>query len=357
MGRQMLKELRRGDAVNEIYLVESANYKQARNGKPFIQMVLRDASAAVKALRWEANRDEYRQLERHPFVQVHGRVEEYQGALQIVVDEMDSLSEQDARVNTSDFLPRTRFAIDDLERRFFAVARAIEDPCLREIVDNVLARPGVRQGLLAAPAGKVLHHAWIGGLLEHIVSLAELSRRVLEQYPWLDRDMLLAGVLLHDIGKVEELTYQKGFGYSDDGQLVGHIAMALSWIDEAAKGKNGADAARVRELKHLVASHHGKLEFGSPKPPMTAEALALHFLDNLDAKLISVLDGFDAAEAQLADDRWGDFNAMLGARVYFPPGMEARVAAWRNSIGAPSPAAGKPAPAKPAPAKPAEPAR
>ncbi len=341
MVRTMLRDVRRGESVDAVFLLESANFKQARNGKPFIQMVLRDRSASMKALRWEANREEFRLLERLPFIHISGRVEEYQGTLQIIIDELNSLSEEDARVNPSDFLPQSKYPLEEMKKRLDAVVRGIEDAPLRKLVEAVLARPGVREGLYRAPAGKAMHHAYLGGLLEHVLSLADLSHLVLGHYRWLDGSMLMAVVLLHDIGKVAELTYHVGFGYTDEGQLVGHIPIAVAWIDEAASGIPELAAERVTELKHLVASHHGKLEFGSPKVPMTGEALALHFLDNLDAKLAAYLQSYEDTALDPQGDRWGDFHTMLGARIYFPRGLDARLGRT-------------PAPAAPAPSAPAK---
>ena len=219
----------------------------------------------------------------------------------------------------ADFLPHSRHSIDDMMEELERHVAGISDSQIRRLVEEVLARPGVREGIRQAPAGKVMHHAYIGGLLEHIVSLARLADQVAEHYTWLDRSILMAGVLLHDIGKIAELSYRTGFGYTDEGQLVGHIVMGVTWIDEAARKLGDIDPDKVLEVKHLVASHHGKLEFGSPKTPMTAEAFTLHFLDNLDAKLAAFRQCYEDADMSPASvERWGDFNPMLGTRLYYP---------------------------------------
>ncbi len=318
MTQKSLRELRRGETVNGVFLVETANFKQARNGKPFIQMALRDSSASVKALRWEANREEFREVERHPFLMVNGRAEEFHGNLQIIIDEMSSLSADDANVNPAEFLPRTPHNIDAMRDELQEIIAGIPDAAVRKLVETVLERPGVAEGLCSAPAGKVMHHAYIGGLLEHVLSLARLSLKVLEHYPWLDRSTLLAGVVLHDLGKIEELSFKTGFGYTDEGQLLGHIVLILSWIDEAALSVPGLDPEVLLHLKHVVASHHGKLEFGSPKIPMTSEAITLNYLDNLDAKLAGFRQAFQDAQLEPDGERWGDYNPMMGSRLYFP---------------------------------------
>ncbi|MCA8960950.1 MAG: HD domain-containing protein, partial [Planctomycetes bacterium] len=273
MGRTFLKDLKRGMSVSDVFLVESANFKQARNGSHFLQLVLRDYTGSVRALRWESNPEEYRQIERNPFLFASGRVEEYQGNLQIIVDEMTSLSADDAKVDPAEFLPRSRYSIDAMVDELRRLIGSIERAPVRALVERVLERPDGWPGLRGAPAGKTMHHAYIGGLLEHVLSLAKLALGVADHFPWLDRGLLIAGIVLHDLGKIGELDYRAGFSYTTEGQLIGHIAMVTQWIDEAARSVPDLDAETLIELKHLVLSHHGKLEFGSPKVPATAEAI------------------------------------------------------------------------------------
>jgi len=318
MQAQLLKNAKRGERLEGVFLVESANFKQSKNGKNFIQLTLRDHSAAVKALRWEANREEFRGIERNPFLRVNGRVEEYQGNIQVIIDELEPVGADDARVDPADFLPRSRFDIDAMQKELEGIVASIPDEGLRRIVLRVLDRPGLRAAFRNAPAGKTMHHAYIGGLLEHVLSLAQLVERVCDHYRWLDRGMLLAGVVLHDVAKTAELSFETGFGYTDEGQLLGHIVLVSGWIREAARELGDVDPETVLQLEHLVISHHGKLEFGSPKKPMTAEALAFHFIDNLDAKLAGFWQAYRESNPAPGDARWGDTNFMLEVRPYFP---------------------------------------
>lgn len=321
MSQPRLNDIRRGDTVEGVYLVEGANFKQSRNGKYFIQMTLRDASAAVRALRWEATQKDYASLEKNPFLSVQGRVEEFQGNKQIIVDGFDPVSAEDARIDPKDFLPHSKYDIDDMLADLKQIIADMPNPGLRDLVQAVLARPEVVQGLPASPAGKSMHHAYVGGLLEHVLSLSRLALQIADHYPWLDRSMLIAGVVLHDLGKVNELSYMTGFGYTDEGQLLGHIVIVLGWIDDAARSVPSLDSKDLLELKHIVASHHGKLEFGSPKTPMTAEAIALHFLDNLDAKLAAFHQAFQDAPLAGAE-RWSEYSHMFSSRLYFPERMD-----------------------------------
>ena len=325
MARLALKDIRRGDPISGIYLVEGANFKQSRNGKPFIQMTLRDASAAVKALRWEANRQEFREIEKNPFLHVTGRVEEFQGAPQVIIDELDALSAEAAKVDPTDFLPASRYSLDEMERALHGLIAEIEDDGVRELVGRVLERPIVAHGLRRAPAGKSMHHGWVGGLLEHTLSLARIAKGIAAHYPWVDESLLIAGVVLHDIGKVEELAYDVGFSYTDNGQLVGHITIAVGWIEEAAREVKGLDPEKLMHLKHLVTSHHGKLEFGSPRVPMSAEAIILHFIDNIDARIAGYLEAFETSGGSKKEASWSDYHPMFASRLFFPADLGERV--------------------------------
>lgn len=318
MQNHLLKNLRRGERLEGVFLVETANLKQTRAGKHFVQLVLRDYSASVRALRWDSSRDEFRQVERNPFLRVSGRVEEYQGNLQVILDELEPLGADDARVDPAEFLPRSRFDIEEMQKELEGMIGTIRDDGLRRLLLAVLDRPGLRDAFRTAPAGKTMHHAYIGGLLEHVLSLAQMADRVCDHYRWLDRDMLLAGVILHDIGKTAELSWEAGFGYTDEGQMIGHIVMVAGWIEEAAKELGDVEPETTLALRHIVVSHHGRLEYGSPKKPMTAEALALHFIDNLDAKLAGFWQAFQESNPGPGDSRWGDNNFMLEVRPYFP---------------------------------------
>ena len=318
MQDHLLKNLKRGARLEGVFLVESANFKQTRNGKHFVQLTLRDHSAAVKALRWDSNREEFRGIERNPFLRVSGRVEEYQGNMQIVVDNLEPVAADDARVDPAEFLPRSPFDISQMQKELDGIIASISDEGIRRLVVKVLDREGLRRSFRNAPAGKTMHHAYVGGLLEHVLSLAQVAERICDHYRWLDRSMLLAGVVLHDIAKTAELSFDTGFGYTDEGQLIGHIVLVARWIREAAEELGDIDPEVVMQLEHLVLAHHGKLEYGSPKKPMTAEALAMHFIDNLDAKLAGFWQAYREANPAPEDQRFGDMNFMLEVRPYFP---------------------------------------
>jgi 3'-5' exoribonuclease len=197
--------------------------------------------------------------------------------------------------------------------------RSIDNPHLRTLADCFLLDDALMRKVARCPAGIKNHHAYIGGLLEHIVNLMEVADRVLPFYPVLDRSLLLMGTFLHDLGKIDELTYDRGFGYSDEGQLIGHVVMAVGLLEgkvrEAEKlSGEPMPVETVLRLKHMIVSHHGQYEFGSPKLPMTLEAVALHQLDNLDAKLHNFAQ--QMREDPNVDSAWTHFHPTLGRKLF-----------------------------------------
>ncbi|RTZ91895.1 MAG: hypothetical protein DSY92_03570, partial [Planctomycetota bacterium] len=322
LDQRSLDSITSGDRLEGIFLVAGANLKTARNGKFFIPMTLRDHTAGVKAVRWESSQEEFREIDRNPFLRIHGRVEEYQGNLQIIIDTLEPVSASEAGLQAAEFLPRTPCDIETLERDLEQRIVSIKNESLRSLVVAILERPGLRDQLRVSPAGKSMHHAYIGGLLEHMVSLLKLADFVCDHYPWLDRDILISGVILHDIAKTTELGIDNGFNYTDEGQLLGHIVLCCNWIDEASRKVGDIDREVLLQIQHVVASHHGQLEFGSPKKPMTAEALALHYIDNLDAKLMGYMELFRSAKPGPEDSRFGSHAYMLDVRPYFPRNLD-----------------------------------
>ncbi len=310
-------DLQKGLRINQVFLVESSNFKQTRNGKYFIQMELRDRTGSIKAIRWEASRELFDSFGVDDFVKVEGRVEEFQQHLQIIVDGILPVNLDG--IELADFLPRTKRDIAQMQTELRSLLGEVKHPHLRQLLLDFLDDPEVHMGLSRCPAGKSLHHAYIGGLLEHILSLVNAARNLAPIYPQLDGDLLVAGALLHDIGKLREISYARSFRYSDLGQLVGHIAVGISWVEEKAKEIPGFPRELLIHLQHIIASHHGLSEHGAVKPPMTAEAIAFHYLDDLDAKLSSLET--IRTEQRLggeSETHWSAWNPALGRRLYFP---------------------------------------
>ena len=313
--------LRKGDRIQEaILLVEVSNFKQTRNNKNFIQMQLRDRSGSVKAVRWEADEELFASFSRDDFVRISGRVEEFQQQLQIVVDALVAVPAETVDVN--DFLPASERNPDEMERELLETVGAIGDEHIKSLLLAFLEDPELRANLRRCPAGKAMHHAYTGGLLEHSLSLMACARSISSVYPELDLDVLIAAALLHDIGKLRELSYRSTFQYTDEGQLLGHIALGMTMVAEKAQKIPNFPPDLLNHLLHILASHHGIPEHGALKLPMTPEAVAFHFLDNLDAKMSTLrtlrkdLEIADAATAR--ESKWTDFKPAFGRRFLFP---------------------------------------
>jgi 3'-5' exoribonuclease len=279
-----------GDAVEEVYLVVDKQVRANRNGNMYLQIELRDRTGSISARLWNAAEPVVRSFESGDFLLVKGKVQLFQGALQMILSHIDRMETE--KVELADFLPHTEHDVNKLYERLCSLLRKMDNPHLRALAECFLMDQEFVQGFCKAPAGVRNHHAYLGGLLEHVVTLMECADRIAPLYAELDHDLLLMGVFLHDIGKVRELSYDRAFTYSDEGQLVGHLVIGVEMLDEQVRrvpdltGEPFPPELLLR-LKHLIVSHHGSLEFGSPTVPMTPEAIALHYLDNLDAKVHS----------------------------------------------------------------------
>lgn len=312
----LVEELRRGHRVDRVFLVENSNFKQTRNNKFFIQADLRDRTGAIKAIRWEAPRELFDSFQVDDFVHVTGRVEEFQQNLQIIVDDIYKVAP--SSVDVSAFLPVTSRDVDAMERDLMATVESLGDPHLVALLRSFVGDPEILAAFRRCPAGKTLHHATIGGLLEHVTSLSRAADLVCKNYPLLNRDLLQAGVILHDIGKIRELAYSRSFKYTDIGQLVGHIAIGIAWVTEKARTIQGFPEEVLVQVLHLIASHHGEPEFGAVKPPMTREAIVLHYLDNIDAKL-ALLEQVQREQrlGSEEENNWSAWHPAMGRRLFF----------------------------------------
>ncbi|HEV8060452.1 MAG TPA: OB-fold nucleic acid binding domain-containing protein [Gemmataceae bacterium] len=317
MSRRMVQQLADSDAVEEIYLIADKQLRANRNGNLYLQVELRDRSGSITARLWNASDALFRTFDVGDFVWVRGKVQLFQGALQIILSQIDRFETE--KVDLADFLPHTPHDVHKLLDRLRATLMHLSNHHLRALAECFLMDEEFVRDLMQAPAGVRNHHAYLGGLLEHVVTLMDAADRLISLYPDLDRDLLLTGVFLHDIGKIRELSYRKVFSYTDEGQLVGHLIIGVEMLNEkVAKVPDLTGEPFPRELllrlKHMIVSHHGTHEFGSPKLPMTPEAIALHHLDNLDAKTHSFAR--DIKEDKNASSAWTPFNQSLQRRLF-----------------------------------------
>jgi 3'-5' exoribonuclease len=291
MARRFISQLGEHESVDEVFLASDKQLRTNRNGNLYLQMRLTDRTGSLTAMMWNANDQVYGCFDNGDFLRIRGTTQFYNGSLQVIVNHIER--EDPNKIHESDFLTLTPADVDRLATQLADMLRSIQDFHLRNLAECFLVDESFMKQLTTAPAGVKKHHAYRGGLLEHIVSLMNLAQVVAPLYADLDGDQLLMGAFLHDMGKTEELNYERDLSYSDAGQLLGHVVLALSTLEakiqeaERLSGEPFPVELALR-LKHMILSHHGQYEFGSPKLPMTLEAIALHLLDNLDAKMFSV---------------------------------------------------------------------
>jgi 3'-5' exoribonuclease len=317
MTRQLVQQLGDGDAVDDVFLVVDKQLRANRNGNLYIQTILRDRTATIDARQWNAGEALFRSFEPGDFVHVKGKVQLFQGAFQLILTQLERV--EPGRVNLADFLPQSDQDVNKLLEKLRSILLKLSNPHLRALIECFLMDDEFVRSFCQAPAGIRNHHAYLGGLIEHVVTILESAERILPVYPNLDRDLLLSGIFLHDLGKVRELSFSRAFAYSDEGQLVGHIVIGVEMLNEkAAKVPDLTGEPFPKELllrlKHMILSHHGTYEFGSPRLPMTPEAIALHHLDNFDAKVHSFTR--DIRDDPNKRSAWTPFNQSLGRRLF-----------------------------------------
>lgn len=304
------------------FLVLTKQQRMTKSNKPYFNLILGDKTGQVEGRIWDPNDSRIaKEFERGDLVKIRGTASRFDDRLQLKIDHLRKAAL--GEVDRSDLLPCTTCDVGELWQKLLGIVESFTDPNLKLLLNTLLADSGLAQAYREAPAAKQLHHAWLGGLLEHVVSLLALADRVAPNYPILHRDLLLTGVVLHDIGKVRELTWDIGFEYSVEGVLLGHIQIGMELVEKAIDRLPGFPPRLKTLVLHLILSHHGKLEFGSPKLPMIPEALVLNFIDDLDAKMQAVASEFErsAREGKGPDELTGriwalDQRQMLNTREW-----------------------------------------
>lgn len=312
MPRIPVNEIREGDSVDQVFMVRDCRFLTTRKGQPFASLRLGDETGVIGGIFWDLPEDAAQLLRKSRYVRAKGVVGTYQNAPQVNIELVHDaqLTPEEAR----EFLPQSGHDVEKLFARLVEIMGGICDPHLSALAEAVLTDEALSGALKAAPAAVTMHHAYVGGLLEHTLSMAEAALRVCEHYTVLNRDLLLAGVLIHDIGKVREFSYEEAIEYSDAGRLVGHIGIGISIVEEMARGIEGFPEALLDVLKHYILSHHGVPEYGAIRAPMTAEALALHYIDNLDAKLSAFVKAVEDPAAKGLN--WTAWQKMFESYLY-----------------------------------------
>jgi 3'-5' exoribonuclease len=300
-----VKDITENDTIRDCYLVKEKRMGKTRRGEPFMSLILADQSGEMEAKIWEGVEPLSSVFEQGDVVEVQGLAGSYRGQLQIKVSE---IRPHEGEVDLGLFLEAAPGDLSEMLVSLREILRGIRNTHLKALVEVFLADHAFLSRFKRAAAAKNFHHCYLGGLLEHTLSVCQMAMRVTEQYPQLDRDLLLAGAFLHDIGKIRELGLQNQIEYTDEGRLLGHVILSAEMADERLRTLKGFPRDLAVRIKHLILSHHGQYEFGSPKRPKFLEAMALHFMDDLDAK-INGLGRFMERDRQ--EGPWTDFNRMF----------------------------------------------
>ena len=309
MKQAFVSALLADQTITSYFLVCEKEIRATREGKSYLRLELGDRTGTIEARMWDGFESDAASFQRDDFVKVQARVESYRNKLQVAIDKIRRAEEHE--VDATDFFAHTSEDVDELYAKLVAFVALVKNPCLRRLLENVVTDPAIVPRLKRAPAAKVMHHAYLGGLLEHVVSLCGLCSVVLTHYPEADPDLLLTGAVLHDIGKLRELSYDRSLGYTDEGQLLGHILIEYEFVAKKIDAIEEFPPDLKTLVLHMLASHHGRYEFGSPKLPMFREALMLHYLDDLDSKMAAVRAVLDSDKGE---GNWTAFSGALERR-------------------------------------------
>jgi len=326
-----VKEISDGQLVEGLFMIREASRAETRTGAPYLMLKVMDSSGEMAGRVWEDAERLLPLCEPGRVVRLTGQAQAYKGVMQLKVNRIAPVDT--AGVDLSLFLPATGGDIDLMGKDLLKLVKSVTDPHLRELLKGFFHDRQFFEAFRQAPAAKRLHHACIGGLLEHTLAVARLADAIAPLYPAIDRSLLMAGALLHDIGKVKEFSFEiHPFDYTDSGRLMGHLVLGVEMIQERLNRLGDFPAELAVRLKHLVLSHHGRHEFGSPALPMMTEAFVLHYLDDLDAKM-NHLDRL-AGEMREPGYQWSDFQRTLERFIFVkgrPQGEETEVEKTQGS--------------------------
>jgi len=322
MNKIFISDLRENQMIDSPFLVQDKRVLETRNGKPYLRVRLQDKTGEIEGRGWEQANELARHFKTNDYARVRGMITQFQGELQITITAIHKLPEE--KVRPEDFLPVSKKDIPKMAASLKTFIDTIQDADLKALLLAFIDDEAFFKDFQRSPAAKSMHHAWIGGLLEHSLSLCVHADAIARYYNKegipLNRDLLVTGAILHDIGKTKELTSAPSFEYTTEGKLLGHIVIGAGMVEEKTAAIKGFPADKLQQLKHLILSHHGEYAFGSPKLPMTLEAIALHFIDNLDAKINGV---YTHLEKNTTDDSpWTAFHRIYGQTFYAPPGTQ-----------------------------------
>ena len=318
MAKQFIAEIKDRDSVNAVFLVKDKIMAMAKNGKPYMNLRFMDKSGEIEAKVWDNVDQLDKQFDKDDFVLVRGKASVYMNKMQIVVAEITKLPEE--QVCLADFLPESPRDNAEMRQELKDVVAALTNPHLRGLMESFLEDQSFVDLYCMAPAAKGMHHVYLGGLLEHSLSLVRLVKAIVPMYSGINEDLLIVGALLHDVGKIHEMSYERAFDYTDEGKLIGHITIGVELVGDRIRQVEGFPRELAMLLKHMLLSHHGLYEYGSPKRPKTVEATILNYLDDMDSKI----NGIQAhiAKETASSSRWTAHHRLYDRYFFKSNGME-----------------------------------
>ena len=311
--------------VTANFLVQSKEIRQKKSGEFYLSLMLGDRTGELDAKMWDNVAEVLDAFDRDDFVQVKGMVQIFHNRPQMTIHKLRLMHESE--IDFADYFPASKRDPGEMWAELRGIVAGISNPHLKALLDAFLDDPEIAARYRRAPAAKQIHHAFLGGLIEHVLSLCALAKVTAAHYPIIDLDLLLTGIVLHDIGKIYELHYERGFSYSNEGQLIGHISIAMRMLGDKVRDVPGFPPLLRNLVEHMILSHHGKLEFGSPKIPQFPEALLLHYLDDMDSKM-------ECMRAQIDNDR-----QLEGCFTSYSPALDRAALKKDKYLNPPPPAA------------------
>ncbi|MCK5000643.1 MAG: HD domain-containing protein [Anaerohalosphaera sp.] len=315
MAHLFVDQIKAGQQFEDVFMVTQPVLRNTTKGDLYIAMFLSDKTGKLNGRMWQATQQIYDSLPSEGFVKIRGKSELYQGAMQVIIN--DVIVVDPDQVSLSDYMPRTEKNVAEMFNEVNTILGEIKIPTVRALLTEFLTDKDLMKQFCTAPAAVQMHHNYLGGLLEHTHNMLKVAKSILPMYPKVQADIVYAGIFLHDMSKTSELSYKMGFSYSDKGQLVGHIVQCVAMIEEKAKNLKAkgveVDDDVISCLEHIILSHHGQYDFGSPKLPATAEAFMVSRIDDLDSKMNQVIDAIDN---EPGDADWTAWKNPLQTRLY-----------------------------------------
>lgn len=307
---KFIESIKEGDNISDIYFVKQKHSAMTKNGKPYDNIILQDKTGSIDAKIWDPNSAGIEDFDAMDYVEINGQVVSFNSQLQVNVKRVRKCRE--GEYDQADYLPMTNKNIDEMYAAVLKYIESVKSPYLNKLLTMVFVEnEEIAKAFKKSSAAKSVHHGFVGGLLEHTLSVTNLCNYYTTAYPILNRDLLISVALLHDIGKVKELSSFPENDYTDEGQLLGHIVMGCEMVGEYINKIEGFPAKLSNEVKHCILAHHGEYEFGSPKKPALIEAVALNFADNTDAKIETLTEQFNST----AETGWLGFNRFIDSNV------------------------------------------